>query len=176
MNPMQPPPLSIIYDLSDLSSAGAELSVVATPGQRARLAEWADVKSVGSFEANITLKRHPGARFEYRAALSADVVQSCVVTLEPMPAHLSLEVERSLHLTKLPPNASIEPEELSIGSDEGPEEIQDLHYDVAAPLLEEFSLAIEPYPRAPGVSFEAPQEKDPPESPFAVLKALKSKG
>jgi len=59
--------------------------------------------------------------------------------------------------------------------DEGPEEIESLHYDLAGPLLEEFVLALEPYPRRPGVAFEAPGDgSEPPESPFAVLKGLKS--
>jgi hypothetical protein len=176
MNPMLPPPLSVIYNLSDLSNAGAELSIAATPEQRARLAEWAEIVSVETFEAHITLKRASSTRFEYFAELSANLVQSCVVTLEPAPAHLLLSITRSLHYTKFPAKADIGPQDLLAGSDEGPEEIEDLRYDLAAPLLEEFSLAIEPYPRAPGVVFEAQPEKDPQESPFAVLKSLKGKG
>jgi hypothetical protein len=58
--------------------------------------------------------------------------------------------------------------------EEGPEEIESLHYDLAAPLLEEFVLSLEPYPRRPGVEF-APQTdgQERAESPFAVLKGLK---
>jgi hypothetical protein len=37
-----------------------------------------------------------------------------------------------------------------------PEEIASLDYDLAAPLLEEFLLAIDPYPRKQGVAFEPP--------------------
>ncbi len=62
------------------------------------------------------------------------------------------------------------------GDDEGPEEIDSLTYDLAAPLLEEFVLALDPYPRAPGVEFAAPPEpEEPKESPFAVLKSLKDR-
>ena len=58
--------------------------------------------------------------------------------------------------------------------DKVPEEIASLHYDVAAPLLEELVLAIDPYPRAPGVEFETPQEPaETRENPFAALKSLK---
>ena len=43
--------------------------------------------------------------------------------------------------------------------------------------MEEFLLAIDPYPRAPGVAFQPPEGMaDKPESPFAVLKGLKSGG
>ena len=57
-----------------------------------------------------------------------------------------------------------------------PEEIESLHYDLAGPLLEEFVLALDPYPRAPGGGISAPPKAadDRPESPFAVLKGLKS--
>jgi hypothetical protein len=38
-------------------------------------------------------------------------------------------------------------------------------------------LAIDPYPRAPGVAFELPEtESIKPESPFAVLSRLKREG
>ena len=59
--------------------------------------------------------------------------------------------------------------------DDIPEEIGSLHYDLAGPLIEEFVLGVDPYPRAPGVEFEVPGDKtEAPESPFAVLKGLKS--
>jgi hypothetical protein len=42
--------------------------------------------------------------------------------------------------------------------------------------VEEFMLAIDPYPRAEGVEFIPPEGMgDKPESPFAVLKTLKSR-
>jgi uncharacterized metal-binding protein YceD (DUF177 family) len=58
--------------------------------------------------------------------------------------------------------------------DDAPEEIDSLHYDLAAALIEEFILALDPYPRAPGVEFQAPEGEGATESPFAVLKGLKS--
>jgi uncharacterized metal-binding protein YceD (DUF177 family) len=65
----------------------------------------------------------------------------------------------------------------SAGDDAVPEEIESPRFDLAAPVLEEFLLAINPYPRAPGVVFEAPAEaEEKPESPFAVLKGLKRGG
>lgn len=175
MIPMLTPPFSVIYDLSDLSNAGAELTIDATPEQRARIAEWAELQSVDRFAARVMLKRHSATRFEYQAEFTAEVIQPCVVTLEPVPAHLALDIARSLHLLRIPRGAGAGSLELPPPSDDGPEEIEDPHYDIAAPLLEEFSLALDPYPRAPGVVFEPPEEGDVLESPFAVLKSLKGK-
>ena len=63
---------------------------------------------------------------------------------------------------------------LNPAEEEGPDEIESLHIDLAAPVLEEFALSLDPYPRAPGVEFAAKSpDFDRPDSPFAVLKGLK---
>ena len=169
-----PPPISRIFDLSTLSDAGAEVTIVATEEQRRQLAQWAGVAAVDHFEALVRLERRSANRFDYEADLQADLVQSCVVTLEPVASPLRVEVSRALHLSKYPAKAKLSADELSPTADDGPEEIHDSRYDLAGPLLEEFVLAIEPYPRAAGVAFEPPEERELAESPFAVLKAIKS--
>jgi len=165
-------PLSSLYDLSDLSEGGTEVTITANPEQRAQLARWADISAVSDFHALVTLRRISGNRFAYDATLSADIVQACVVTLEPVRSHLALEISRLLHLIKFPLNAKISPQEVS-GSEDGPEEIQDARYDIATPLLEEFALAIDPYPRCPGVAFKPEPDDDTAKGPFEVLKSLK---
>ena len=167
-------PLISIYDLSDLSDAGAEVTLTATDEQLTKLAQWAGVDAVEAFIARIMLRRRSANRFAYEAKLAAEIQQSCVVTLEPVHSHLDVNIERSLHLVKVPSSAQISPQELSAGADEGPEEIQDPRYDIAGPVLEEFALAIDPDPRSPGVAFEAPPDSEPPASPFAALKSLKT--
>jgi len=174
---MTPPPLQHFYDLADLSEAGAEVVVSAKPADLPALAKWAGVDAVERFEGRVELRKLPAHRFAYDAALTADIVQSCVVTLEPVRSHLERNVSRILHLSKTP-RRSAEPEPVwSPADDEGPEEIQSPRYDLAAPLLEEFVLSIDPYPRAPGVAFEPPADRvEPAESPFAALKVLKKPG
>jgi hypothetical protein len=61
-------------------------------------------------------------------------------------------------------------------NDEDTEILSSSEIDLAAPLLEELALALDPYPRAPGVAFEPPREEsEPSESPFAVLAKLKER-
>ena len=170
---MVEPPFSSIYDLSNLSDAGAEIAIQPSPEQRSRIAEWAGLDGVESFAAAVTLRRSSANRFAYEAELNADIVQTCVVTLEPVRSHMALNISRALHLTKFLVRAKFAEHELAPATDEAPEEIQDSHYDLAGPLLEEFTLAIDPYPRCPGVAFEVPDDEDGRESPFAVLKTLK---
>jgi hypothetical protein len=170
------PPFEHFYDLSDLGRAGAEVSISLGESQRAGLAHWANVDAVDSFAAEISLRKHSPTRYAFLAKLDASIVQSCIVTLEPVRSRIEREIARELLLASpvrralpkeaLPPTPSVD--------DELTEEIDSLTYDLAAPLLEEFSLAIDPYPRAPGVAFESPKDSpEKAEGPFAALKALK---
>ena len=171
-----PPPIERLYDLNRLSEAGYETTIALGPEERDRIAAWADVISVNKFEGRVFLRRMSATRFAYTAQLGVDLVQACTVTLEPVSSSISMEFTRALHLVPHVKKMVDFSGELSpaAGDDDVPEEIDSPRYDLAAPLLEEFSLAIDPYPRAPGVAFDAPEEaEEEPESPFAVLGKLK---
>lgn len=173
------PPFERIYDLNRLSDAGFETTIELGPEERRKLAEWVEVADVGRFVGRISLRRLSASRFGYSAHLEAEITQTCAVTLEPVSSKQCMDFDRILQLVPQARRATDTHVELSpaAGDDEVPEEIESSRYDLAAPLLEEFSLAIDPYPRAPGASFEAPREEgEAPDNPFAVLKTLKSKG
>lgn len=172
-------PLSHVYNLARLGQSGDTVSFAATPEERAAIARWSGVGAVEAFSARADLRKLSPSRFALDFTLTADVVQSCVLTLEPVPAHIERRFAREMHFAgpirrgEAPPLASeaiVAPEE-----DEPPEEITSLHYDLAGPVLEEYILSLEPYPRAKGAEFglETPPD-DRPESPFAALKNLKS--
>jgi hypothetical protein len=174
------PPLQHLFDLGDLGQAGAEVTVAAAPEALPGLAAWAGVDSVKTFTATVTLRRLSQSRFSFEAELVADVVQSCVVTLEPVESRIGRQISRELQLAPRLPREMPHPHEeltLSAGDDDVPETITSLDYDLAAPLLEEFALSIDPYPRKAGVAFAPQAEPEVPQSsPFAVLKALKDRG
>jgi hypothetical protein len=172
-------PFQEIYDLGDLGRGTADLRITTTDDDRARIARWADVQAVEAFAATMVLRKHAANSFSLDAELTADVVQDCVVTLEPVRSHVARHIHRELHLAPSLRHRSDTTIALpqSAGDDDVPEEIDSLDYDLAGPLLEELVLALDPYPRAPGVEFAAPAEagepETKPESPFAVLKSLK---
>lgn len=171
-------PLSQTYNLARLGNAGDRVAFAADPDQRAAIAKWSGVVSVEALEAQVDIRKLSATRFGLTFRLTADVTQACVVTLEPVKDHLERQFDRELHFIGAPVRAKL-PEseaELVLDSDpeEGPEEIQSLHYDLAVPVLEEYALSLEPYPRKPGVEFGVKTDpEDRPESPFAVLKDLK---
>jgi uncharacterized metal-binding protein YceD (DUF177 family) len=108
----------------------------------------------------------------------ADVTQSCIVTLEPVEAHVEGDFER-----RYLPNAEFKDgetasHEIHVDPDgEDPAEILGREIDLGEILVEELSLALDPYPRKPGVEFTPEQDTvAKPDNPFAVLAKLKGKG
>jgi hypothetical protein len=172
-------PLSRPYDLSDLGAGGAELRISASTEELLRLAGWLAVSEVRRFEADVDLRRRGPDRFVFDAELEALVVQSCVVTLAPVPRSYRLVVRRLLEVhggkrrrAEDPGTAGVT--SLSLDEDDTHEELRSYRYDLALPLLEELSLGLDPYPRAEGVEFTPPTELAAPEdSPFAALAKFK---
>jgi hypothetical protein len=168
------PPLQRICDLGALSDAGYETAIVASGPELARLAEWEAVEAVNRFEGQVTLKRLSRNRFLYNAELKTEIVQNCVVTLEPLTTSISRSFARTLHYAPVRAGERVAEVSLAAADDEAPEEIESLRFDLSGPLLEEFSLAIDPYPRKSGVEFEPPaDESEADGGPFAALKSLK---
>lgn len=173
-------PLTHLYNLGRLGNAGDAVTFSADAEQRAALASWSGVLSLESFSVAVDIKKLGPTRFGLEFTVTADVIQACVVTLEPVPGHLEQRFARELQFVGQVRRKASEDEsgpDLVLDSDleEGPEEIESLHYDLAGPALEEYVLGLEPYPRRPGVEFQPPNEgSEAPKSPFAVLKGLKS--
>ena len=170
-------PLSHPYNLARLGNAGDDVHFAAGEAERAAIAKWSGVLSLEKLEVQVRLEKLGPTRFGLEFTLEADVTQACVVTLEPVPAHIAHRFARELAFTgQVRHRDAADDSEvvLDLAKEEGPEEIHSLHYDLAAPVLEEYALSLEPYPRCPGVEF-APQSEGSgrPESPFAVLKGLK---
>jgi uncharacterized metal-binding protein YceD (DUF177 family) len=171
-------PFSRNFDLGCISDSRSE-TLEPTPEQRARIAEWAGLSGLESLTARLKLSRLADDFYAYDAQLEADVVQPCVVTLEPVRSHVSRSFARRYRV--LPPrrgkvqftmaDAVVDPE------DDDTETVANPFIDLAAPMLEELSLGLDPYPRAPGAQLEVQAEvEDIPENPFAVLDVLKQKG
>jgi hypothetical protein len=177
------PSFSHFYNLGRLGKAGDTVGFVADPAQRAAIAAWSGVLSVEAFAVTVDIRKLGSTRFRLDYRLTAQVSQACVITLEPVPAALAREFSRQLHFvgTAHRPGSHVE---LGAGAvfdpeaDEVPEDIESLHYDLAGPALEEYSLALDPYPRSPGAEFPAGTAAEADrgrQSPFAVLKSLKGR-
>ena len=170
---------SHIYHLGRLGVAGDRVVIDASEDERAAIAKLASLARLPRFSGTVDLKKLSATRYRLDYTLNADPVQACVVTLADVPATVEKSFTRELHFSAVTSRAKAEiGDEIIITPEEDgqPEEIESLQFDLAGPLMEEFLLALAPYPRAPGVVFQPPEDPtDAPENPFAALKVLKSR-
>jgi len=179
------PPITACFDLGTVRDRVVEVSVAPGPAERAAIARWLGIEALDSLKAVIQMSRSDADEYAYRGHFEADVVQACVITLAPVPAHLSGEIRRKFKVLERPSTrrrkSAIEPSaaipaiiDLAAADEDSPELLDQPVLDLAAPLLEELSLALDPYPKAPGAAFDAPPEPSAPaDNPFAVLEKLK---
>ena len=177
------PPYVSQYDLANLPEKGIELVLKPNAAERAEIAAWLEIEALEGLVGSVRLTRNASGRYLYRGHLDADVVQACVVTLEPVPAHISQDFEREFELAPPVPkrgkrrtgvNASAKPVIEILDDNDAPDIIESPVIDIAAPMIEELSLSLDPYPRKAGVSFTAPEDlPGTVDNPFAVLQKLK---
>lgn len=162
--------------LPDVQRGVERLELKADAGERERLARELDVDAVESVEADVTVRGwQDGLQADGR--WRARVTQTCGVSLEPFSTDLSGAFEVRAVPADSPLAAYQEPEgDIGLETPDPPDVLADDDtIDVAALVAEHLSLEIDPYPRKPGVEWEAPEASEP-ESPFAVLSALKPRG
>lgn len=147
--------------------------IAATAAERAALAERFGLLSLDGLEARVKLARLAGGLIRLDAELVAEAVQECVVTLEPVSTH----IEDSFVLLYGEP-AGAEGEVTVSGESELVEPLSGGSIDIGEAVAQQLSLALDPFPRAPGAEAPSPPEdgKPSPESPFAALAKWKQKG
>lgn len=168
--------------VDDITTKPLEQRFEATVEERLKLAERFNILEIKQLTAETALRRQPGDIVVLDGRVEADVVQACVVTLQPVPAH----VEADFTVRYLPPALWAEEEAaegeggdvLATGDDV--EALPDDAIDVGEVAAQYLSLALEPYPRAPDAADEglSSGSEEPPSrpNPFAVLKNLKERG
>ncbi len=163
------PEFSRPVEVSRIGPSGLSLAVEASAEERAALAERMGVAGIRVLTADVRLAQR-GAGFAVTAAWRAEIVQDCVVTLEPIETRLADTAELAFG----PAAAEPEGEEVEIDplAADPPEPITDGRIDVGEVVAEQLALSIDPYPRKPGAEFEsdieAPDSEAKP-NPFAVL-------
>nr|WP_246514385.1 DUF177 domain-containing protein [Neoroseomonas soli] len=125
------------------------------------------IQAINRLEAKLRLRPEPGGSVAVTGRLAAEVVQDCVITLEPV----TQAVEEAVSLRILAPGE--EPSEDPEAPDEVP--VEDDAADLGEAIAEQLSLALDPYPRAPGAVLPGGEEGEepPPTGPFAALSALR---
>jgi hypothetical protein len=161
--------------LNELGRGPLERRLLADEPARARIAQALDLVELTALDAALRISPWlDGA--EVSGRWSAQIVQICGVTLEPFETVLTGELairavpQGSSALTDGPEHElDLDPE-----ADDPPEAILNGLLPLGAYVVEDLSLAIDPFPRKPGAEFQAQTAGVEP-SPFAVLVRLKDR-
>jgi uncharacterized metal-binding protein YceD (DUF177 family) len=170
-----PPPWSVPLAVQDVPPEGQQFELVADARVRAAVAKLAGISGVERLQANISVLPRESGNLHVTGRVAAMLDQTCVVTLEPMQS----EIDEAIDLLFVPDAPTGErtseggEEENGTLGDERIEVVGNGIIDLGAIATEFLILAIDPYPRKPGVVFAAPAADEPPSSPFAALAALK---
>jgi uncharacterized metal-binding protein YceD (DUF177 family) len=165
---------SIPIPVVDIPETGRRVDVTADAPTRAALAGALGVLALPRLEVTAELFRIGRDGVRASGQIIATVEQSCVVTLDPMQS----EVAEAFDLTFVAPADAADsgdhsPEVALDDGEEPPEPLRNGVVDLGAVAVEYLVLGVDPYPRKPGVTFDAPPADDSTSKPFAALAALK---
>lgn len=178
---MEPADLEFSRPLSldRISTTQHREEIAATEKERADLARRFDLVSLDSLTASFNLKRVRKDLVRVKGRVSAELVQACVVTLDPIPAKIDERFEVDFVEGQAPAVSDLE---LDAEAAEAPEPAPDGWVDLGEIAAEQLGLALDPYPRRPDAAVPAQWIAEPaPEpvaselpNPFAILEKLKS--
>lgn len=166
--------LTRIVALDRIGGAGLETVVEASAEECEALARRMRVPAVNQLRCAFRLRRIADREIEAQGELDAEVVQECVVSLAPFvqPVAEAFSVQFVPAGTEAPDDDLEAPDQIPY--DGGA-------IDVGEAAAQQLALALEPFPRAPGVDTPGPGEPDddddaePKPHPFAILAALRQK-
>lgn len=165
-----PSPVSFKANVGRLPQKGLPVVIYADPAQRAALAAEHELLSVENYRAELLVAPWKRNGVKVSGRVEADITQACIVTLEPVAAHIDEEVEALF----LPEQSKLGRQGFEGGGEilidaEGPDSPETFSgdtIDVGALAEQFFGLAIDPYPRKAGASLEAAGPDEPVENEF----------
>ena len=166
------PEFSRTVETYAVGDEGLEVGFEANAEERAALARRLGLSALDRLVGTARLRRASDGRIRAKVTFDADVLQSCVVTMEPVSASLSDAFEASFG-----DGAEAELEvDVAVDAEDPPEPIRDGRMELGELVAQHLSLALDPYPRKPGAELAAPAETEGPAArPFAALAKLAAK-
>lgn len=174
-------PFSYPVKVGNISANAVEVRLEAGPDELKALARTWQVVEVLSLTSTVQIGRWKKDGVRVRGRVQARIVQSCVVTLEPVESVIDEPLEAIFvpEGSKLARVIANDNAEMVLDPDgpDLPETFSGDTIDVGAIVAEHAALAIDPYPRKPDAVFgeriESTAEDDTRPNPFAVLKNWK---
>ena len=173
------PEFSRPFHVANLGAHPVRRDIEASADECRALAERFGLERLDRLGATLVVERAAGGMIRLSGTFSALVVQSCVVTLEPVVSTIEENVAALYRPHAAPTDNGVAEREVVVEvDDEGPEPLEGGAIDLGETVAQHLALALDPYPRAPGARFAAVADGAPeeaaPDNPFHALAALKS--
>jgi uncharacterized metal-binding protein YceD (DUF177 family) len=172
-----PPPLSRPLDVSRVPAAGCLEVVAADSDELTALASVLKLPAIHSLFAQLNISRWRGQGLKVQGHLASELKQTCVVTLEDFRTRVEDDITRYFL-----PRGELTPDEAAMVEEGDADLFDDGVIDLGEVVAESLALALDPYPRRPGVEFKdtdiagpKPSKSTDPASPFATLAQLRRK-
>ena len=154
---------------------GGRLDLVADDAERRAIATRLGLAKLDRLDAHAALSR-TGEMVRAKGRLAASLEQSCVVTGEPVAAHVDEPFEV---LFMRPPADGNPDDEIELGSSDCDVVFYDGGtVDLGSAIADSLALSLDPYPRSAGAEAalkEAGVMTETEASPFAILAQLKGR-
>lgn len=161
--------------LDSMPSEGRDLALAVDETTRAEIAAFLDLTTIDRLTVKLRAVRFRGG-MRVTGRLEAEIVQPSVVSLEPVRQSISEAVDRVFLPGAQKDFADDADTDLFVDPDgeDIPDHFDGNEADLSDLIIETLSLAVDPYPRAPGESAAVVGDaEDPSDKPFAALRALK---
>lgn len=174
---MEKPEFSRLFPVEKLRDRTMRERIEANEEECEGLANRLDIVALKHLSADLALQSARGGTVvEVEGTLEADVVYTCVVTLEPFESH----IKESFTSYFARPDQIPKPENEDVEDERAPEPIGPSgEIDLGELAAQQLSLALDPHPRKPGAVFVPPRigETAPSskKNPFAILAEYPSK-
>lgn len=167
------------HAVQDIPEAGLAVERAASPEECDAIASALDLVACRSLMARYTIAPRGEGHVHVSGSVSAEVEQTCVVTLEP----LVNQVADSFSVDYWPETDMPEPSGGAVDMHDEPdlEPIVAGRVEVGRVIFECVAGAIDLFPRKPGVTFDSSAvsseagDSSRPESPFAALARMRDK-
>jgi len=167
------PEFSRPLEVGKAASAPFAISLVADAAECAALARRFDIPKVENLSADVVLAWDMVRRsLALAGRLRARVVQTCVVSLEPVMAEVDVPLQR--FYTPDAPAEAVDEVEFDPEAEDPPDQIVGGMIDAGEAVAEQLALSLDLYPRRPEATLPAEYDAgaEGRESPFAVLRRL----
>jgi uncharacterized metal-binding protein YceD (DUF177 family) len=171
MTPTPPLEFSRPLDVTRVPLQGSTERISAEPAECAALAARFGLPAIHSLAAELKVSRWRGEGLKIEGRFSADLDQICVVSLEAFRSMLSDAFESYF----LPAGRKGGKDEAAIEEGDA-EPFENGVIDMGEAVAEAMALALDPYPKKPGISFDnivEDTDSSQEQNPFAGLSRLK---